>query len=286
MNGFDKGLLESGALMRRGYSFLGKNAGKAIALLTALIAVLLTFTDIAMPTVLTDGLTAELCVMLVSAYVIYFSLEDAGERLGKDADGYKERAAALNERISMISGDDIPAFRDFCIRYSREELEYRRLTCLISAGVSKEEFEAGPTPTQSRDTRRAIKRAMRMRAVELTPFTLLGGECRRSGSELTNPEKSKLPMLFIKLIPTAICMAFTVSMMITAKGGLDLAAVISGIVKLSTLPIIAMRGYVQGYNYATETLTSWLETKYKLLDAFIKERASTRLTSTEICDKI
>ena len=49
MNRFDEGLLESGNLMRRGYSFLTENSGKAIAILTALIAILLTFTDIAIP---------------------------------------------------------------------------------------------------------------------------------------------------------------------------------------------------------------------------------------------
>ncbi len=276
MNRFDEGLLESGNLMRRGYSFLTENSGKAIAILTALIAILLTFTDIAMPTVVTGGLTAELCVMLVASYVIYFSLEDSGERLGKESEEYRKREAALSERAAMISGEDIGALREFCIRYSREELEYRRRTCLISAGVSKEEYDKGEGSASTPAARRAIRRAKRMRAVELTPATLLGGVRRGGMSELKNPERGKLFALILKLIPTTLCMAFTVSMMITAKGGLDAGAVISGIVKLSTLPIIAMRGYVQGYRYATESLLRWLETKEKLLGAFIAEKTDSR----------
>ena len=276
MNRFDEGLLESGNLMRRGYSFLTENSGKAIAILTALIAILLTFTDIALPTVVTDGLTAELCVMLVASYVIYFSLEDSGERLGKESEEYRKREASLSERAAMISGEDIGALREFCIRYSKEELEYRRRTCLISAGVSKEEYDKGEDSAPTAAARRAIRRANRMQAVELTPATLLGSVRRGGASELKNPERGKLLSLIVKLIPTTLCMAFTVSMMITAKGGLDAGAVISGIVKLSTLPIIAMRGYVQGYRYATESLLRWLETKEKLLSAFIAEKTGAR----------
>lgn len=276
MNRFDEGLLESGNLMRRGYSFLTENSGKAIAILTALIAILLTFTDIALPTVVTDGLTAELCVMLVASYVIYFSLEDSGERLGKESEEYRKREASLSERAAMIAGEDIGALREFCIRYSKEELEYRRRTCLISAGVSKEEYDKGEDSAPTAAARRAIRRANRMQAVELTPATLLGSVRRGGISELKNPERGKLFSLIVKLIPTTLCMAFTVSMMITAKGGLDAGAVISGIVKLSTLPIIAMRGYVQGYRYATESLLRWLETKEKLLSAFIAEKTGAR----------
>ena len=276
MNRFDEGLLESGNLMRRGYSFLTENSGKAIAILTALIAILLTFTDIALPTVVTDGLTAELCVMLVASYVIYFSLEDSGERLGKESEEYRKREASLSERAAMISGEDIGVLREFCIRYSKEELEYRRRTCLISAGVSREEYDKGEDSAPTAAARRAIRRANRMQAVELTPATLLGSVRRGGISELKNPERGKLFSLIVKLIPTTLCMAFTVSMMITAKGGLDAGAVISGIVKLSTLPIIAMRGYVQGYRYATESLLRWLETKEKLLGAFIAEKTGAR----------
>ena len=276
MNRFDEGLLESGNLMRRGYSFLTENSGKAIAILTALIAILLTFTDIALPTVVTDGLTAELCVMLVASYVIYFSLEDSGERLGKESEEYRKREASLSERAAMISGEDIGVLREFCIRYSKEELEYRRRTCLISAGVSREEYDKGEDSAPTAAARRAIRRANRMQAVELTPATLLGSVRRGGISELKNPERGKLFSLIVKLIPTTLCMAFTVSMMITAKGGLDAGAVISGIVKLSTLPIIAMRGYVQGYRYATESLLRWLETKEKLLGAFIADKTGAR----------
>ena len=43
---FESALLESGSIMRRGKSLLLDNMGKTIALITAALAVLLTFTDI------------------------------------------------------------------------------------------------------------------------------------------------------------------------------------------------------------------------------------------------
>ena len=119
--------------------------------------------------------------------------------------------------------------------------------------------------------RAALKRISEMKPLALSPTTLLGGGAGGSASELKNPERHKLLHLFVGLIPTTLCMLFTVSMMITAKSGLDAGAVISGVVKLSTLPMIAMRGYSKGYDYSRLTLVTWLETKAKLLDAFLGE---------------
>ena len=269
MSKFEDALLESGSIMRRGYSLISENSGKLIALITALVAVLLTFAEVGLPSVVGAELGADLIVMLVASYVIYFSLEDAGERLGKSSEAYIDAERLWRERADAIGGEDVIGLRDFCISYSREELAYRRRTALLSAGLSEEDYrlwESG-SPTDKR-SRRILRRISRMKPIELSPASLLGGAVRGRASELRDPERHKLLRLALGLVPTTLCMLFTVSMMISTKSGLDAATVIGGIVKLSTLPVIAMRGYAQGYDYARLTLPAWLQTRAKLLEAF------------------
>lgn len=270
--------------MRRGYSVIRENSGKLIALITAILAILLTFAEVGLPSVIGAELGADILVMLVASYIIYFSLEGAGERLGRDTDIYKEAESAWKERRKEISGDMVGALRDFCIRYSSEELYYRRRAALMAAGLTADDYRAyigdfggeenfaakadGKRPFKIRE-RCALHRISRMKPIPLSPTTLLGGGAGAAGSELKNPERNKLFYLVVGLLPTTICMLFTVSMMITAKSGLDMGAVISGIVKLSALPMIAMRGYSRGYDYSRITLPAWLETKAKLLSAFL-----------------
>ena len=45
-NDFEKGMSELDSFIKGGYSYLANNAGKAIAAITVIIAVLVTFTDV------------------------------------------------------------------------------------------------------------------------------------------------------------------------------------------------------------------------------------------------
>ena len=269
MRSFEDALLESGNAMRRGYALLFENSGKIIALITALAAILLTFADVGLPSVVGADLGADMLIMLAACYIIFFSLEDAGERLGRSTEVYKKAYLCWEEAAKEVRGEDIGSLRDFCIRYSKEELEYRRRAAQMAAGLSEAELENIKSVSEPR-ARRAARRIARMKPIPLTPLTLLGGEAG-ARSELDNPERHKLPRLVLSLLPTTLCMLFTVSMMISAKSGLDAGALISGIVKLSTLPTVALRGYSQGYDYARRTLPLWLKTKAKLLSAFLAE---------------
>ena len=47
------------------------------------------------------------------------------------------------------------------------------------------------------------------------------------------------------------------------------AEIFEGLMKLSTLPIIGVRGYVCGFTYAKDVRASWLETKSRLLTGFL-----------------
>ena len=271
-NSFDSALLESGAQIKRGYSALLQNFGKAVAILTALIAVLITFTEVGFYEFGRESFTANLISMLICSYVMYFSLEDAGERLGKESEEYKCAEAAWRDCCRKIGGKDIGRLRDFLKEYKLGELKFRRDGFIIAQGYSTEEYEKYLlSGTSDRKAKRVFRRAERMKPVDLTPKTLLASDRRRGDGELANPERGKLIKLIIRLIPSTFCMIFTVSVMLTAKDGLTAPAVIEGIVKLLTLPIIGLRGYSSGYSYAKGALLSWVETKSRLLGAFLAD---------------
>ena len=109
-----------------------------------------------------------------------------------------------------------------------------------------------------------------MKPVALTPRELLSREHSSLKSELTNPEYGKSARLALRLIPSSVCMLFTVSVMLSTKDGMSAEFILESILKLSALPIIGIKGYTHGYSYAKNDLSLWLQTKTKLIDAFLK----------------
>ena len=273
--GFDATLLGSGSLLKKGYSAILSNVGKAVAIITLAVTVLVSFTDIGFSGVSAEGFTSTLIMMLIASYVMYFSLEDAGERLGCESEEYKRAIARYDEKRKQISGNDISALREFCLDYQAEELEYRRNNALLSLGYSKEEYEAYKRGEQiSPRAKRALRKIDRIRRSEFTATDLLLSKSARVGSEPRRPGISKLFNMIIRLIPSTVCTFFTVSVIISAKDGLTFSSVVESILKLSTLPIIGLKGYSLGYEYVLGTQIPWAEMKTELLDAFIKRRAA------------
>ena len=101
----DIGLLSTGALVKKGYSFLIANVGKTVALITLAVTALVSFTEISFSAVGTEHFTSTLIMMLIASYIMYFSLEDAGEKLialgGVDA---------VNEVVGGHDGPGIALF--------------------------------------------------------------------------------------------------------------------------------------------------------------------------------
>ncbi len=270
---FEVSLLESGEIFKKGYLALAGNAGRAVALITLVISALVLFTEISFCEFGSKSFTSTVCVMLLASYLMYFSMEDAGEKLGEDSEEYKSSRQNYTELTTRISGDDIFALREFCKSYSEEERAYRRASYLMRHGLSEEDckrYKSGDM--YSKRAKRVLKRAERIKAVSLSPAMLLSHERRHSKSELSNPEHTKLLHMLLKLVPTTLCMLLTVSVVLSAKESLNAAAVIDGLFKLSSLPVIGFRGYASGYSYTRHTLPSWLETKTRLLDAFLAKK--------------
>ena len=86
---FEDTILDSGELTKKAGRALIGNMGKLIALFVALIMLAVTFTDIKFTGILTGGFTSSLLLLITASYIIYFSLEDAGEKCGLETDEYK-----------------------------------------------------------------------------------------------------------------------------------------------------------------------------------------------------
>ena len=268
------GLIEGENLIKKSGLALINNIGKTIAVITLTVTALITFTDVAFADFHTESFATSAVMLILASYLMYFSLEDAGEKLGEESEEYKAALSRYEEERKKIKGEDVEGLREFCLSYSREELEYRRRAYVTSRALSLSEFEKYLRGEKTdRKSERIFKRASRLRAIPLSPKTLLTGEREIRKSELVNPEKFKLLNIILKLIPTTVCMTVTVSVMLTAKDGLDAATVIEGILKLSTLPIVGFRGYAGGYSYIRKCYVPWIETKERLLEAYNEKKS-------------
>ena len=212
--------------------------------------------------------------MLIAAYLMYFSMEDAGERLGESTEEYKSAEARYRELLAQINGDMMPRLRSFLCDYVKEEREFRQEALLVRYGYGKEDYLAYKSGVPcDKNAKRIFKKVDRIHPVTLTPRTILSRDGGAGKSELRNPEGAKLLHMLLRLIPTTLCMTVTVSVMLTLKENMSAEEVLEGIFKLSSLPIIGFRGYAAGYNYTKNSLPLWMATKARLLDAFLKATA-------------
>lgn len=272
-DGFDIGIVSSGELVKKGYSFLIANVGKTVAIITLAVAALVSFTEISFSELSSESFTSTLVMMLISSYVMYFSLEDAGEKLGRESEAYKRTNDKLTELKNQIKGTDVSRLREFCLDYRNAELEYRRSNLLFSLGYTEDEYARYVKGEKmSQKAQKDLRRVKKMKRAELDAASLISGDRRRE-SELKNPESTRLIHMILKLIPSTVCTLFTISLMISVKDNLTTAGVIEALLKLSTLPIIGLKGYSGGYEYVTASEVGWMETKARLLDAFIKSKS-------------
>ena len=270
---FEDSILDSSAAIRRAAKSIADNMGKLIALIAASVTVAVTFTDVTFLGVFTEQFTSSFLLLITSAYIIYFSLEDAGERWGEKTDEYKEAKERYLFAKGKIRGEDVGELREFLSEYSKEEFEERKRCMMLMLGVSTDDIKAY-TEGRIKDKRtiRGIKKILSLAPIRLSPKTILSVARANGKSELENPERGKIPMLFLKLIPSTICMCVTMSVMLTAKDGLTASDILSGIIKLSALPMIGFRGYSEGYTFSKHKSSLWLETKANILETFLEKR--------------
>ena len=266
----EHGIFELSEAVKRGKAYILCNTGKIIALIAAAVAILATFMEISFFGIGGEEFTATLAVLLISGYVIYFSLEDAGEHLGECSPEFKAAREKYSKAKEKITPEMIPDLRKFCSSYSAAELEYRRKSLLCSRGYSDEDLKSYKRgDVFDRTARHTLKAATKLRAFEITPALLLSESARQT--ELYNPEKTKLLRMSLKLLPSTLCMLLTASVILTARADMSASVLVDGLIKLSTLPILGFKGYEAGYAYAVGAKRTWLETKTRLLECFLDE---------------
>lgn len=267
---FEDSVFDSSEIMKRAGKTLFENMGKVIAFTVALLMLLVTFTDVSFAATLSESFVSSLVLLITSSYIIYFSLEDAGEKCAEETKEYKSAKERYSQTRDKIKGEDIEKLRTFCLEYSERELSFRKKNALIKEGLSEEQLNGYLNGKEfDRQIERKLKRISRVKPAELTPRILLSDENYRRRSELESPEKRKLMYLIVKLIPSTVCMTVTLSVMLSAKDGLTSADVINGILKLSALPMIGFKGYSAGYSYSKHSLSSWMMRKADILESFL-----------------
>ena len=120
--------------------------------------------------------------------------------------------------------------------------------------------------------RKALGRVEKIKRADLTAATLISS-VRGGGSELKNPQANRLITMILRLVPSTVCMLFTVSVMVSVKDNLTAAGIIEALIKLCTLPVVGLKGYSGGYEYVTVSEIAWLETKSRLIETFLKSEA-------------
>ena len=274
---FDNQILDTGRALKRGYSFLLENAGKTVALITGLIVTLVTFTEVGIVGVGTAEYTTTLVLMLIASYIIYFSLEEAGEKLGKESEEYRTARDRYKRKREALWGEDARSVRDFLTEYTREELAARQRNLLFTNGYSLTDYNNWLAGAEyPKRTVKVFKRTRRMRPIKITTQQLFAGERSMGGGELKSPEGRKLLYLTLRLIPSTLCMIFTLSVMLGTKDGMTAEFIIESILKLCTLPIIGLKGYSRGYTYARVELTNWTDAKSRLIDAYFRAEKNTK----------
>lgn len=265
-----KELENLGFTKTEGPGALMSNLGKLVAAICAAIAVLVTFTDITFGGLGTREMTTVLAMLLTSAYVIYFSLEESGERRGEETEEFRSASSRHRELCSRITPEMLPDLRSYITDYTLDEAASRRRTLLMRAGFTDEEYNAYRSGAMLKwSARRVMRRADRVKAAQISPGDLLSQGKPENRGELYNPEPRARIKMLLNLIPTTVCMLVTVSVMLNLKDSLGPAEIFEGLMKLSTLPIIGVRGYVCGFIYAKDVRASWLETKSRLLTGFL-----------------
>lgn len=273
-----KELEDIGLEKKEGAGGLLSGLGKIVATITSAIAVLVTFTDITFGGLGARDLTTVLAVLLASSYVIYFSLEESGERRGEESEEFRSAFRRHRELCSRLTPEMIPALREYLTDYTLMEARSRRRTLLLRAGYTEEDFNDYKAGKEFKGAaRRAMRRAEEIEAAQISPGDLLSQGRPKNRGELDNPEpRARLKML-LNLVPTTVCMVITISVMLSLKESLGPAEIFEGLMKLSALPIIGIRGYVCGFSYAKEVRSGWLETKSRLLEGFLSGTGLTKV---------
>jgi len=270
INEFESKILDFGESFKPSLESIINNIGKIVAVICIAVTLLVTFTDVSFASLDIQNTLPTLLLLLVSSYIIYFSLEDAGEKLGQKTAEYIAAKERFDKARQRIGGERIGELRDFLEEYSKSELEYRRRRLLFSFGLCEEDLIAYINGKNfPRKKQRILCKISKKKPISLTPEKLLGSIRPSESQGFELPLRKKLFSLITKLLPSTLCMCVTVSVILRVKSDMSASDVLTALLKLSALPIVGFKGYSAGYQYAKCNLTAWLNARSEIIESFL-----------------
>ena len=115
-------MLDTGNLLDKGKRQLMSHIGRAIAILTVVLAVILTFAEVTIVSDLTRRLTSEIAVLTVAAVLMYFAMQTEGELAGRESEDYQKQKAAARHAAEAVRADRILALSSYLEHYIQNEL--------------------------------------------------------------------------------------------------------------------------------------------------------------------
>ncbi len=267
-------LLDGERVIQKTKESVLSHIGRALALLAVLIAGIFTFTEIAFVGITPEQFTLEAAVILICGLVMYFSLESEGECYARGQSAFTEQKNEADALAEQIGGEQIGALREYLLKTHRDEVDARKKRMLMMWGISEDELTRYLCGERfGRKKSRYLKRVAKSTPRALTPSELLFF-CEDGGEEITTaPNPLSRFRTVYKLIPSILCTLLTVGIIIEVKDGFTPALVLEGLLKLSALFSMGLRGYLAGVNYVNGVLLPFHKVREKLLSAFIKENA-------------
>lgn len=265
-------MLDTGAMLDKSKKHLMLHVGRAIAVLTVILSMILTFADVTLVGDFTRRLTSEIAVLSVAAVLMYFAMQTEGELCGRQSEEYVKYKNAARTAAEAIRADRIGGLSEYLERYIHAELESRRRTLLYTYGYTEQQYEAYLDGNECKNprARRVFRRAQRMHPIRLSVAGLLC-DAEEDESALTSPHRRRGLMTLGRLIPSLFGMLVTVSVIIEWHDPLSISVLMQGAVKLCALLSVGLKGYLDGHKYVIGPLASHLAYKSRLLHAFLLE---------------
>ena len=264
--------LFTGALssLAKGRQRIFSRIGLWISALALLVAVVITFTDVSFLSLSAESLTLKMAIYAAVTVIMFYALEDEGERTGRTESAYKESEKAFLAAKTAVTPAHYGALDGFCERYIEEELSKRRSVFLLSHGIT-----SGDAPLSG-----ALERKMKaLKPLRISAATLLDPSASPRHSPLESPERHRKCRLAARLLPSLLCSVFGIGIAVGVRAEMTPSAVIEGLFKISALLIVALRGYAVGYLFIGDGEIPFLQAKTRLLEQFLCEQNISKQTA-------
>ena len=256
--------------LAKGRQRIFSRIGLWISALALLVAVVITFTDVSFLSLSAESLTLKMAVYAAVTVIMFYALEEEGERTGRAESAYKESEKAFLAVKTAVTPAHYGALDEFCERYIEEELSKRRSLFLLSHGITRGD---APLPAPLERKMKALK------PLRVTAATLLDPSATPRHSPLESPERRRKCRLAARLLPSLLCSVFGIGIAVGVRGVMTPSAIIEGLFKISALLIVALRGYAVGYLFIGDAETPFLQAKTRLLEQFLCEQNISKKTA-------